>query len=311
MPKLESSTADVRRSTAASELSARERRKQRVMSLLAEGLPTPSGRVFELVQLLGEPVLDLDGVSEVIRSEPLLNAQISGLLNVSPFEEFRQARDFSETVVLLGSERLRIVALGCALAEFAGRRLPQQVMRDFWHHSILTGLLAEKIARQARPEGVERAYLGGLLHNIGRLPLLIVAREQEPDGNEPPRQAQEELAAERSYFGVDHCEVGRWIALSGNFARWMQCVIVHHHDAWRAPEEQMLVAIVAAADRCAQTVGRKDLPRMSAPPDRTACSQGPLNDRRLRRLLEEHRSGQSPFLGNSALQTVGPRFGVC
>ena len=296
MASLEPSTADFQRATPASELLARQRRKQRVMSLVAAGLPTPSGRLFELLELLGEPVLNLGGVSDTLGSQPLLNAQIRGLLNVSPFEEFRLARNFSETVVLLGSERLRILALGCALAEFAGRRLPQRAMRAFWHHSILTGLLAEKIARQAQPESVEQAYLAGLLHNIGRLPLLIVAHEQERNGAETPRQALGDLAAERCYFGVDHCEVGRWIAVSGNFARWMREVLAHHHRAWQAREDEMLVAIVASADRCAQTAGCQDLPGMFGRAERTGSCRGLPSDLRL---------------GISAPEAAGPRFGPC
>ena len=131
MPSLGPSTADFHRPTSSSKGIARENRKSRVMSIVADGLPIPQGRVFDLIRLLSEPVMDLGGVAEIISTEPLLNAQVLGLLNSSPFEEYQQPPSVPDAVVLLGSERLRILVLGCALAEFAGRRLPFETMRDF------------------------------------------------------------------------------------------------------------------------------------------------------------------------------------
>src|SRR5581483_5243784 len=90
-----------------------------------------------------------------------------------------KSQSIAEFLILLGSERLRILALGCAVAEFAGKRLPVETMRDFWQHSILTALLSARIAREARAESIERAYLAGLLHDVGKLPLLVAAHEQQ------------------------------------------------------------------------------------------------------------------------------------
>ena len=64
------------------ESQAREDRKQRVISLLAEGLPVPQGRIFDLLRLLAQPVLDLNGITEIVRTEPLLNTHVEGLLSV-------------------------------------------------------------------------------------------------------------------------------------------------------------------------------------------------------------------------------------
>jgi HD-like signal output (HDOD) protein len=183
----------------------------------------------------------------------LLNSHVQGLLRCfSAGEPSSSNANFSEFLILLGSERLRILALGCALAEFAGKHLPVETMRDFWQHSILTALLSERIAREAHPASTERAYLAGLLHDIGKLPLLIAAREQ-PDSNERLTLAlHDEPEAERAYFGLDHAEIGRWMGLSGNLPGWMVSVLDHHHDHTRATEDATLVAIVANADHCSQ-----------------------------------------------------------
>jgi putative nucleotidyltransferase with HDIG domain len=309
MPSLGPRSTDFHRLTAGSEARARENRKARVMAIVADGLPTPQGRIFELVRLLSEPVMDLGGVTEIIRSEPLLNVQILGLLNSTSSEEPRQTMEFSEAVVLLGAERLRILASGCALAEFAGRHLPIETMRAFWYHSLLTGVLSEKIAREAEPESVERAYLGGLLHDIGRLPLLIAEHEEEARAARTTGCVHDQPACERSHFGVDHCEVGRWIALSGNFSSWMVDVVEHHHDPSRAAEDANLVAIVTAADRYSQSSSQFDAREESTWPDEVQSYADLLTRTRPRWLLEDNRAAQSQFLENSPLDSPFPSFG--
>jgi HD-like signal output (HDOD) protein len=170
-------------------------------------------------------------------------------------------------------------------------------------------LLSEKIARQAQPQAVERAYLGGLLHDIGRLPLLIAEHEEEPRAAMPTHHVHDHPTCECSHFGVDHCEVGRWIALSGNFSPWMVDVVEHHHDPSQAAEDVNLVAIVAAADRHSQSSSQFDGHGNSAWPDGIRSYEDLLSRARPRHLLEDNRAAQSQFLENSPLDSSFPSFG--
>jgi len=313
MPRLGPRTADLCRQILPAGDSARRNRKNRVMSLVAEGFPVPEGRLFELLKQLSDPVMNLGNVSALLRSEPRLGAQILGLLSSSPLEEYHRPLDVSEAVVLLGSERLRILVLGCALADFAGRRLPAETVREFWHHSLLTALLSQRIAGEVRPASADQAYFGGLLHDIGRLPLLIVAREEEQEGLAIPGGIQDSPALERDYFGVDHCEVGRWISCCGNFSPWMSDVLEHHHDPALATQDAMLTAIVAAGDRCCQSPSAPAEGVLSTQPGpRTAPADGDLLcHMRPANLLEEDQAAHSAFLQTCARPTAFPRFGSC
>jgi putative nucleotidyltransferase with HDIG domain len=270
---------------------ARENRKKRVMSIVADALPTPQGRIFDLVRLLAEPVKDLKAITEIVRQESLLNTQIMDLVTSSTSADVYEAPHFSDALVLVGSERLSILAAGCAVAEFAGRRLPAETIRDFWYHSLLTALLSEKIAREVHPESIERAYLAGLLHDIGRLPFLIALHDEEASLGKPVVQLQDQPASERNYFDLDHCEVGRWIAFSGNFSPWMRDVIEHHHDPSLATEDPQLVAIVAAADRSNAALSQFD-------PQRT----------RSNRLLREIQKLESHLVEGSSFELLTPNF---
>jgi HD-like signal output (HDOD) protein len=54
---------------------------------------------------------------------------------------------------------------------------------------------------------------------------------------------------EREYFGIDHCEVGRWIGVSWNFSPALLEVMVSHHNPQEATHDSQLAGVVAAADR--------------------------------------------------------------
>src|SRR5271157_4376695 len=206
--------------TANSPLAAAEvdRRKNRLMGILSKGLPTLPNYVLDLNALLSTPSVDLKKVGKVLRTDPSLGAQVLRLCNSALFGLRRRVLSIEQAAILLGIERLRTLVLTCSLMQFAGKRLPTAQMMPFWQHSFMSGLLSERIARQVDYFEKEQAYLGGLLHDIGQLPLWILVLEEESKQRQgPPRDWCDNLLLERDYFGMDHCKVGRWMAVAWNF----------------------------------------------------------------------------------------------
>ncbi len=211
--------------------------------------------------------------------------------------------------------RLRIlVTLGCALANFAGRRLPAETMRTFWHHGILTGLLSEKIAREVQPEAAEKAYLGGLLHDIGRLPLLIVAEEQRQKARTVPgRAARLSRTGKLVFWRESHCEVGPL-----DRAFWQLLALDDRRHT--APPRSFPDSGRCKPGRHCRG-GRSVLP--GSPPNQSlprksrgdTCSPRDFGELVLHmrppRLLEDDRAVQSHFLENSNAYSPFPRFGTC
>jgi len=100
----------------------------------------------------------------------------------------------------------------------------------------------------------EQAYLGGLLHDIGQLPLwMLVMEEQARQKPLPPENWPDDIPIERSYFGMDHGKVGRWMAVAWNFMPSFMDVFENHHEPQRAQHDPHLVGIVSAADRFLKT----------------------------------------------------------
>jgi putative nucleotidyltransferase with HDIG domain len=227
-----------------------EKRKQRLLSVLSKGLPTLPNYVLDLNALLSNASVDLKKVGTVIRTDPSLSAQVLRLCNSALFGLRRRVISIEQAAVMLGTERLRTLVLACSVMQFAGKRLNGPQMAAFWQHSFLCALLSERIARQVDYFEKEQAYLAGLLHDIGQLPLWIVMTEEEVKNRPPPPPDwSDNIPVERDYFGMDHCKVGRSMAVAWNFMPSFIDVFEHHHQPDRAQHDPYLVGIVAAADR--------------------------------------------------------------
>jgi HD-like signal output (HDOD) protein len=248
-----------------------DRRKQRLMDILSKGLPTLPSYVLDLNALLGSASVDLKKVGKVLRTDPSLSAQVLRLCNSALFGLRRRVISIEQAAVLLGTERLRTLVLTCSVMQFAGKRLPSEKLLSFWQHSFLAALLSERIACHIDYFEKEQAYLGGLLHDIGQLPLWILFLEEEAKHRPlPTPDWPDDCRIEREYFGMDHCKVGRWMAVTWNFMPSFLDVFEAHHQPERAQHDPYLVGIIAAADRFLQTqeeIAPENLSESSANPD--------------------------------------------
>jgi len=270
--------------TASHMLAEQERRKKRLTGILSQDLPTLPNYVMDLNALLSSPTVDLKKVGKVIRTDPSLSAQVLRLCNSALFGLRRRVLSIEQAAILLGTERLRTLVLTCSLMQFAGKRVPSALMVSFWQHSFLTALLSERIARQVDYFEKEQAYLCGLLHDIGQLPLSILVLEEEAKKRRlPPENWLDNVLLEREYFGMDHCKVGRWMAVAWNFMPSYVDVFEHHHAPERAEHDPYLVGIIAAADQflITQTADISPLsaespsPQVSAPDSASLELEGP------------------------------------
>lgn len=244
---------------------ARQVRKLSIMAALSDGLPTLPAYIFELNTLLAATPVNLKRVAEVIRTDPSLTAQVLRLCNSAMMGFRERVSRIEHAVMLVGTERLRTMVLTCSLIEYVGHRVASEDIQSFWQHSFLTAALSERLARGIAYLQPEIVYLGGLLHDIGTLPLLMLtAEEGKGAGAVITFGWGESLELEQERFGIDHCEAGRWIGVSWNFPPSLVEAMAKHHHPEEATQDPRLVGMVAAAD---QFCVRRGIVLGAAPPE--------------------------------------------
>lgn len=236
------------------------RRKASLLAILAEGLPALPGHLLELNTMLESSPVDLRRVAGLIRSDPSLTAQLLRLCNSALFGLRRQVMRVEEAAILMGTERLRNLVFTCYLIQLSCERLTSFEVESFWRHSLATAMLSERLARRLGFKEVDPPYLAGLLHDVGKLPLLMVTAEENSSSAVWLKAVGGgSLEIEREYFGLDHCEVGRWLAINWNFDHGLVEAIESHHQPDRARFAPLLVGIMSAADHfCEMTESLPD-----------------------------------------------------
>lgn len=95
----------------------------------------------------------------------------------------------------------------------------------------------------------DKAYLGGLLHDIGVVAHLWLAPEEFLQVLQAATKEHIPLhEAELAILGISHAESGKLLAERWRLGPEMTTVIAFHHDISGATEHRLLTAIVGIAD---------------------------------------------------------------
>lgn len=227
----------------------REHCRSHLSSIIGEGLKPFPSCVFDAEVLLNAAIVDLEKVNEVLRSDIRFGRRVLRLSNEILTRSNDSAQSIPDAVVLLGPCLFQAVLLLCAVSQCGANGSPDENAKWLWSHSLQMALVSETIAQQSDYPHRGVAFAAGLLHDIGYLPLLVVARRQEVRFSELAGVSwRDDIELERDIFGLDHCQVGRWMAKSWKLSQSLVDVVTHHHDPRRAEIDSQLAEIIYAAE---------------------------------------------------------------
>jgi putative nucleotidyltransferase with HDIG domain len=186
--------------------------------------------VLRLLDLLSNDDVEIRELVALISSDPAFSAQILRVAN-SPLFGFRSQIDsVHSALVVLGLRRVRALSMTVATANHMKAALRIEELSRCWRHMLACALLTEQLARSCGAFE-DRAYTAGLLHDVGRLGLLLAyPNEYAQMLRNADLNALELLDYERETLGMDHCEAGRELAANWNLPPDFQIIAARHHD---------------------------------------------------------------------------------
>jgi putative nucleotidyltransferase with HDIG domain len=126
----------------------------------------------------------------------------------------------------------------------------------FWEHSLACAIISRKLARSVGFEDPEKAYLAGLLHDLGYVvTMVLMPQEAMKTMEKATREGIFIGEIELSDLGFSHCQSGEVLAQKWHFSDEMIEVIRCHHEPSEAAINPALVAIVSLADRLCRSGG--------------------------------------------------------
>jgi HD-like signal output (HDOD) protein len=223
--------------------------RSHLASLVSEGLDPFPACVLDLDVLLSAPVIDLQKISRALRSDERFSRRVLHLSNAVLIRSNESAQCVTDAAVLLGPCLFHTAVLICAVTEFGAHAYRDSNAESVWSHGVQIALMSERIAELSEYPIRGMAYLAGLFHDIGHLPIRMVAREQERTFDElAALHWQDNIGLERDIFGLDHCQIGQWMAKSWGFSSPLIDAVMHHHQPSEAENDPQLAEIVCAAE---------------------------------------------------------------
>ena len=207
-----------------------------------------------LLTLLAQPDVKVKAVAELISSDATFTARLLQCVNSYEFGLSYPVSDVKQAVALVGLDRTRQVTISHATAVYAKGALRTAELRRCWQHTVATAVLAEEIA-QACDAFTNVAFTAGIMHDIGRLALLVAyPAEYERVIRGAAEQTLDILDFEREEFGMDHAEAGRILAERWGLPLDLRVIAGRHHDPSEGTELDLL-RIVHVACRLAEILG--------------------------------------------------------
>lgn len=142
-----------------------------VISQLTDLPPFPQVTT-KLLRLLDDSTVSVEELAQVISSDPSLVLRVIQVAN-SPFYMLsRPVESVKEAVFVLGITTIKSITTAISIQKGLQSFAPRKDVFDqsqFWKHSYATAIAARWLATRDQLPEVDRFYLGGLIHDVGKL----------------------------------------------------------------------------------------------------------------------------------------------
>lgn len=226
-----------------------QRLRQRLESL--EEMPTVPVVLVPLLHYLSQPLetLELPQVVDLISQDNSLAIQCLHMANSPLYGRWTPVDNIRNAIMALGMQRMRDIALSCTVLTLVPRGRTTLDPIVFWEHSLGCALVCRQFAQQIGFADPAKAYLGGLLHDIGLVAQLCVVPEEFQAAFDLARNQGIPLhEAESITLGLTHCESGKILAEKWRLTDDLIAVTECHHDPHSAHLHRDLVALVSLSD---------------------------------------------------------------
>ncbi len=219
-----------------------------------DSMPSLSITVSKILEVTKNPQTTAKDLNKVISLDPVLVGKVLKLINSAYYGLQNKVTSLVTAIIMLGMNTIKNLALSTAVLGNMKRKSSFKSLNvdGFWRHSIAVGVLSKLIAEKIGVPATRREeyFIGGLLHDIGKIPLNELFEESYM---KVIRTADLKKATlldmEREIIGITHTEVGKMIAEKWNLTgETLECLLRHHDPNMASEQNYKLVASVYAAN---------------------------------------------------------------
>jgi HD-like signal output (HDOD) protein len=216
-------------------------------------IPTIPAVLFPLLRYLQQPLeqLEVQKITDFLAQDKSLAAQCLHMANSPLFGpgRWQKVDSLRGAVVSLGIHHVSDIAMSCGVLNLLPQAKTSLDPVVYWEHSLGCALICRRLARKTNLCDPGKAYLAGLLHDLGIIVNLWVLPQEFRVAFEIAKAEGIPLhESEQESLGFTHCDSGRLLAESWRLAPDLIEVVAHHHSPENSTQDPGLVALVHVAD---------------------------------------------------------------
>jgi HD-like signal output (HDOD) protein len=183
-------------------------------------LPSSPAVLKPLLELMRQPTseVDINEVVKLVSYENTIAAQLLRIANSPLYGRAAPAESIQAAVLTMGMQRIEEVLLSNCLSKLVPGDKWVMDAAVFWRHSFGCALVCREFAERIGYEDADKAYLAGLLHDLGIVVNSLAYPEEcreilaQAAKNGRPLDEQEQESV-----GFTHCDSGVILAKTWQF----------------------------------------------------------------------------------------------
>lgn len=219
-------------------------------------LPVLPTVVMQILRETNNPEVSAAKIEEIILKDQALTAQVLRVVNSSYYGLAGQVSSVSQAILVLGLQQIRnlVLSMAASTSFMTDGQCQRDILMKFWQHAFATATTTQ-VLRQFKsvpPREAEALYVGGLIHDIGRL--FLCSQFEQPYARVFALVEETDVtieAAESEVFGMNHSEVGHELAKAWLFPEPLFSIIGKHEGPFdeTTPSYVHLVHIADALNK--------------------------------------------------------------
>lgn len=196
-----------------------------------EQMPSLPAVATRILQIVLEDEFSLSELAALVESDPALTLKVLKSVN-SAERGGHPVTSVSHAFPLLGMRPLRILLLSVIVRDglVGSENEEDDLYKELWIHSLACAIFAGLLADRTYPQLRNEAFAAGMLHDMGKIFLLVYfpdkfmeCHERITVHHEPSSRAEEQV------FKVNHAAIGRELARKWHLPSLIENTIWQHH----------------------------------------------------------------------------------
>jgi HD-like signal output (HDOD) protein len=206
--------------------------------------------VREMQTVIKQPKSSPEELAQVIEKDPTISLKLISVANSPVYRGITEIRNVKNAIPRLGlKETLNIVLAIANKNLYETENVKYKILMDkLWVHALACAYGSKLIARTLKLDDLEKYFLMGLTHDIGKI-LLLKAFSDASKAHTLDIEAIEANIQE-AHIGLGSMLLKRW----GFNAEFIN-VITHHEDAEFSPDTVKEVLVVHLSNMLTRKIG--------------------------------------------------------